>query len=102
MEVSCVKTEFFDGKLRHFRKETGARHVGMLAEPGLEAGRNAISLRHSSDSGSMLHHTLALGHRKLAEQEKALARCGSNPVRITAAGIEEGSLGLLGCCFRKV
>jgi hypothetical protein len=101
-ECVAIKTEFLDGKLRHFRKEPGAGHVRMLAKPSLEAGRNAIGLRHSADSGRMLHHTLALGHRKLTEQEKPLARCGRNPVRIAAAGIKEGCLGRLRCCLRQV
>ena len=73
-----------------------------LREPGLEPGRDAAGLRHAADPGRMLHHALALGHGKLAEQEKPLAGRGSDPVRIAAAGIQEGGLGRLGCCFGEV
>ena len=101
-EGVALKTEFFDSKLRHFRKETGARHVRMLAEPSPESGRYATGLWHSPDSGRMLHHALALGHCKLAKQEKPLAGRGSNPVRIAAAGIKEGRLAIPGCYLREV
>ena len=40
----------------------------------------------------MLHHPLAFGNRKLAEQEEALAGGGGDPVGIAATGIQKGRL----------
>ena len=101
-ESISVKAEFLDGELRHRGKETGARHIRMFLEPGLEPAGNAAGLRHSADPGRMLHHARALGQRELAEQEKSLARRGSDPVGIAAAGIQEGGLGRLGRCFCEI
>ena len=99
-EGVSVKSELLDGKLRHRGKETGSRHVRMFIEPSLEPAGDAAGLRHSTDPGRMLHHTLALGYSELSKQEKSFARRGSNPIRISPAGIQESGLSRLGSCFR--
>ena len=68
-------------------KKVGAGHVLVLGEPGVEARRDAVGLRHPADPGRLVHHPLALGDRELAEQEEAFARRGGDPVGIAAAGI---------------
>jgi len=49
------------------------------------------------NAGGMFHHSLAFGDRKLTKQEEALARFGSDPVRIAATGIQECRLCRPGC-----
>src|SRR2546429_9855626 len=84
-EGVALKTEFFDSKLRNFRKETGARHVRMLAEPSPESGRYATGLWHSPDSGRMLHYALGFGLCMLTKQVNPLTATVSNPVLISLA-----------------
>ena len=50
----------------------------------------------------MLHHPLALGDRKLAEQEKPFAGRGGDPVGIAAAGVQERRLRRLGGLLRQL
>ena len=73
-----------------------------LSQPRFQTARDALRLRHSSQTGGMLHHPLALGDRKLAEQEEALAGSGGDPVGITAAGIQKGRLRPLRSLLRKL
>src|SRR5262245_11758014 len=40
----------------------------------------------------MLHHPLAFGHGKLAQQEVALTRLGRHPVGIAATGVQKRGL----------
>src|SRR5215468_8565653 len=61
----------------------------MFGQPRLQTARDALRLRHPAETSGMLHYSLAFGHRELAKQEVTLARSGSNPVGVTAAGIEE-------------
>src|SRR6267378_7744580 len=72
----------------------------MLGEPCLETSSDSLRLRHSADTGGMLHHPLAFGDRELTEQEEAFAWSGGDPVGVAAAGIKECRLrragGLLG------
>ena len=60
-----------------------------------------LRLRHSAHSGGMLHHPLALGDGKLAEQEKALTRSGGDPVGVAAAGIQKSRLRPLRSLLRE-
>ncbi len=72
----------------------------MLGEPCLETSSDSLRLRHSADTGGMLHHPFAFGDRELTQQEEAFARSGGDPVGVAAASIEECRLrrtgGLLG------
>src|SRR5882762_3697424 len=72
----------------------------MLGEPCLETSSDSLRLRHSADTGGMLHHPFAFRDRELTEQEEAFAWSGGDPVGVAAAGIEECRLrragGLLG------
>jgi hypothetical protein len=69
----------------------GARLIGIVGEPGLEPAGRAALLRHGGKSRLWIVHGAArLGQPELAEQEVSLARFGCDPVRIAAAGIEQG------------
>ena len=84
---------------RHHRREKGRTgHIGVLGEPRFETARDALRLRHSADTGGMLHHPLAFGDRELTEQEEAFARSGGDPVGVAAASIEKCRL----CCSRSL
>src|SRR5215831_8065227 len=61
----------------------------MFGEPRLQTARDALRLRHSAETSGMVHYSLAFADRELAKQEVTLARSGSNPVGVTATGIEE-------------
>jgi hypothetical protein len=65
----------------------------MLGEPGVEARGDAVGTRHAANAGRQVHDPPALGDRKLAEQEEAVARRGGDPVGVAATGIEERGLG---------
>ena len=95
-----LEFECFRRVWHHRRQERGAGHVGVLRKPRLETGGDTGGLRHSADAGRMLHHALALGNGKLAEQKERFARSGGDPIGIAAARIQErrlrGFRGLLG------
>ena len=87
-----IEAEGLHREGHHLREKGGAGHVGVLGQPRLEAARDAAGLWHSAEAGGMLHHTLALGDRELAEKEVAFARSGGDPVGVSAAGVEKGRL----------
>src|SRR5690348_6760754 len=68
----------------------------MLCEPGVEPVRDAVCLRHSTNSRRPVHHSLALGDGELAEQEEPFTGCRRDPIRISTAGVQEYGLGCPG------
>src|SRR4029453_5429920 len=78
---------------RHHRgQERSTRHVLVLGEVRGEPVRDALRRGHSAEPGRVLHHSLALGDRELAEQEEALAGRGRDPVGIATARVEKRRL----------
>src|ERR1700759_1091060 len=61
----------------------------MFGEPRIEAVGDALSLRHSADTGRMLHHSFAFCDRKLAEQKKTFAWRRRDPVGISTPRVQE-------------
>src|SRR5579862_1026547 len=80
------ESELFYREWNHRRKERRAWHLRVLSQPCFETAGNSRSLRHSAEASRMVHHPVALRHSELAKQEVSLARCGCDPVRISAAG----------------
>ena len=87
-ELVGVEAELLHRPGHHRLQEGRARHVGVLGEPGFEAGRHARRLGHAANAGRKIEHSLALRDRELPEQEVPLARLGRDPVRVAAAGVQ--------------
>src|SRR6266404_7106593 len=100
-----LEPEFFHRERHHLREKGRTRHIGVFAKPRLEPTGNPLSLRHSTDSRRVIHHTLTLSDRELTEQEVTFAWSSSDPIGIAAASVEECRLcgaGGLVCQFDQL
>ena len=101
---SCTKASAskpnFSPQTRTIEERKVAPGIQCSWQPCFKPLCDALRLRHSTQAGGMLHHPLAFSDRELAEQEKAFARRGRNPVGVAAARIQKSRLrrpgGLLG------
>ena len=89
-----LEAELLDGKVDHRAKADGTGAVGVVCEPVVQACRNAGCLWHAADTRRQIHAPPALGDSELAQQKERLAWLGGDPVRVAAAGIQEGKVGL--------
>ena len=92
-----LKPECLHCEGNHRGEEGGTWHLSVLLQPSLEAASDALSLRHSAETGRMLHHTLTFGDGELTEKKVALARSRGDPIGIATAGIQESRLSCSRC-----
>jgi hypothetical protein len=87
-----LEPESLHGEGDHRAEERSTGHIEMAGKPSFKPGGDTLLLRHSADSGGMLHRAPALRQGELTEQEEALTWSGGDPVRVSPAGVEEGRL----------